>query len=132
MPKPPRDSVEALALRLLKRAWRTVAWREGTNKKLRSRFADVRVRISPIGGAARFAEETRLIEWPKDEAKPTKHWLATVEPDMSLRRLVDLAKMRWRTDTITATRKSASAIMRAAAGGDSIITAHCASHPTVS
>src|SRR5262244_924304 len=41
--KPPRDSVEALALSLPKRAWRTVAWREGTNKKLRSRFAHVRV-----------------------------------------------------------------------------------------
>ncbi len=30
-----------LALSLLKRAWRTVVWRDGTNKKLRSRFARV-------------------------------------------------------------------------------------------
>jgi SRSO17 transposase len=97
-PKPPRVSVEALALSLPKRAWRTVAWREGTNKKLRSRFARVRVRVSPIRGAARFAEETLLIEWPKGEAKPTKYWLATVDPDMSLRRLVDIAKMRWRIE----------------------------------
>jgi hypothetical protein len=57
--------------------WRTVAWRKGTNKKLRSRFARVRVRVSPIRGESRFAEETLLIEWPKDEAKPTKYWLAT-------------------------------------------------------
>jgi SRSO17 transposase len=97
-PKPPRVSVEALALSLPKRAWRTVAWREGTNKKLRSRFARVRVRVSPIRGESRFAEETLLIEWPKDEAKPTKYWLATVDPEMSLRRLVDLAKMRWRVE----------------------------------
>jgi SRSO17 transposase len=97
-PKPPRVSVEALALSLPKRAWRTVAWREGTNVKLRSRFARVRVRVSPIRGEARFAEETLLVEWPKGEAKPTKYWLATVDPKMSLRRLVDLAKMRWRVE----------------------------------
>jgi SRSO17 transposase len=97
-PKPPRVSVEALALSLPKRAWRTVAWREGTNRKLRSRFARVRVRVSPIRGEARFAEETLLIEWPKGEAKPTKYWLATVDPEMSLRQLVDLAKMRWRIE----------------------------------
>jgi SRSO17 transposase len=97
-PKPPRVSVEALALSLPKRAWRTVAWREGTNKKLRSRFARVRVRVSPIRGESRFAEETLLIEWPKGEAKPTKYWLATVDPDMPLRQLVDLAKMRWRIE----------------------------------
>jgi SRSO17 transposase len=97
-PKPPRVSVEALALSLPKRAWRTVAWREGTNVKLRSRFARVRVRAAPIRGEARFAEETLLIEWPKGEDKPTKYWLTTVDPDMPLRRLVDLAKMRWRVE----------------------------------
>jgi len=96
--KPPRVSVEALALSLPKRAWRTIAWREGTNKKLRSRFACMRVRVSPIRGESRFAEETLLIEWPKGEAKPTKYWLATVDPDMPLRQLVDIAHMRWRIE----------------------------------
>src|SRR6201987_1180848 len=66
-PKPPRVSVKELALSLPKRAWRTVAWREGTNAKLRSRFARVRVRAARIRGEARFAEETLLIEWPKGE-----------------------------------------------------------------
>jgi SRSO17 transposase len=97
-PKPPRVSVKELALSLPKRAWRTVAWREGTNVKLRSRFARVRVRAAPIRGEARFAEETLLIEWPKGEDAPTKYWLTTVDPDMPLRRLVDLAKMRWRVE----------------------------------
>src|SRR5258705_196542 len=32
------------------------------------------------------------------EAKPTKYWLTTVDPNMSLRRLVDLAKLRWRIE----------------------------------
>jgi hypothetical protein len=64
-PKPPRVSVEKLALSLPKRAWRTVTWREGTNVKLRSRFARVRVRAAPILGEARFDEETLLVEWPE-------------------------------------------------------------------
>jgi SRSO17 transposase len=97
-PRPPRVSVEALALSLPKHAWRTITWREGTNEKLQSRFARVRVCVAPIRGEARFAEETLLIEWPEGEAKPTKYWLATVERKMSLRGLVDLAKMRWRIE----------------------------------
>src|ERR1700733_13889490 len=56
------------------------------------------VRAPPIRGEARFAEETLLIEWPKDEAAPTKFWLASVDPDMPLRDLVDLAKLRWRIE----------------------------------
>ncbi len=97
-PKPPRVSVEALALSLPKHAWRTITWREGTNEKLQSRFARVRVHAAPIRGEARFAEETLLIEWPEGEAKPTKYWLATVDRKMSFRGLVDLAKMRWRIE----------------------------------
>ncbi len=97
-PQPPRVSVKALALSLPKHAWRTITWRQGTNEKLQSRFARVRVRAAPIRGEARFAEETLLIEWPKDEAAPTKFWLATVDRNMSFRGLVDLAKLRWRIE----------------------------------
>lgn len=97
-PKPPRVSVKALALSLPKHAWRTITWREGTNEKLQSRFARVRVRVAPIRGEARFADEMLLIEWPKDENAPTKFWLATVDRNMSFRSLVDIAKLRWRIE----------------------------------
>jgi SRSO17 transposase len=97
-PEPPRLGVEALALSLPKHAWRTITWREGTNEKLKSRFARVRVRAAPIRGEARFGEETLLIEWPEGEAKPTKYWLATVDRKISFRSLVDLAKLRWRIE----------------------------------
>jgi len=98
LPKPKRISVEALARSLPKHAWRTITWREGSNARLRSRFARARVRAAPIRGEARFAEETLLIEWPKDEVAPTKFWLATVDHDMPFRDLVDLAKLRWRIE----------------------------------
>jgi SRSO17 transposase len=96
--KPKRVSVDALARSLPTNAWRSITWREGSNAKLRSRFARVRVRAAPIRGETRFGEETLLIEWPKDEAAPTKFWLATVDHDMPFRDLVDLAKLRWRIE----------------------------------
>jgi SRSO17 transposase len=96
--KPKRVSVEDLARSLTKSAWHAITWREGSNARLRSRFACVRVRAAPIRGEARFAEETLLIEWPKEEAAPTKFWLATLDHDMPLRDLVDLAKLRWRIE----------------------------------
>jgi SRSO17 transposase len=94
----PRLSVKELALRLPKQAWRTVTWRQGTAASLRSRFARVRVRIAPIRGAAGRAEETLLIEWPQGEAAPTKYWLSNLDKHLSFRRLVDIAKMRWRIE----------------------------------
>jgi len=94
----PRLSVKALAQSLPQHAWRTITWREGTAAPLRSRFARVRVRIAPIRGAAGRAEETLLIEWPQGEAAPTKYWLSNLDRTISLRRLVDIAKMRWRIE----------------------------------
>jgi SRSO17 transposase len=94
----PRISAKELALDLPKHAWRTVTWREGTNERLSSRFARVRVRTSPIRRARERAEETLLIEWPEGENQPTKYWLATLPEATSFRRLVDIAKMRWRIE----------------------------------
>ena len=81
-------SVKQLALRLPKRAWRTIKWREGTAEWLSSRFARVRVRIAhrdyklPEGRP----EEWLLIEWPEGADEPTKYWLSTLPKDISFRR----------------------------------------------
>src|SRR6516165_3836599 len=75
-----------------------ITWREGTNDRLRSRFARVRVHTSPTRGRRERPEETLLIEWPGDEAKPTKYWLSTLDENISFRELVDTAKMRWRVE----------------------------------
>jgi len=91
-----RMSVKELAFSLPKHAWRTITWREGTADRLRSRFARVRVRTAPIRRAKERAQETLLIEWPEGEAEPSKYWLTTLDKNISFRRLVDIAKMRWR------------------------------------
>ena len=93
-----RMSVKELAFSLPKHAWRTITWREGTADRLRSRFARVRVRTAPIRRAAERAQETLLIEWPEGEAEPSKYWLTTLDKNISFRRLVDIAKMRWRIE----------------------------------
>src|SRR5262249_7976467 len=79
-----------------KHAWRTITWREGTNDRLRSRFARVQVRTAPIRRAAERAEETLLIEWPESEAEPTKYWLSTLDKKISFRRLLVLLRHRAR------------------------------------
>lgn len=94
----PRLSAKDLALGLPKHAWRTVTWREGTNERLSSRFARVRVCTSPIRRAKDRAEETLLIEWPEGEDEPTKYWLSNLPKGTSFRRLVDITKMRWRIE----------------------------------
>ena len=39
-----------------------------------------------------------LAEWPEGEKEPTKHWLASLPADTPLKRLVSLAKLRWRIE----------------------------------
>ncbi|MGY2843935.1 SRSO17 transposase [Bradyrhizobium sp. USDA 4510] len=93
-------AVKALAIGLPAKAWRTITWRQGTNEKLTSRFARVRVRAAhrDYWQTTRRAQEWLLIEWPKGEDQPTKYWLSTLPEDVAFRTLVETAKMRWRIE----------------------------------
>jgi SRSO17 transposase len=93
-------SVKELALGLPKRVWRTIKWREGASAWLSSRFARVRVRVAhrDYNLTDSRPEEWLLIEWPKGENEPTKYWLSTLPKDISFRKLVDTAKLRWRIE----------------------------------
>lgn len=94
------QSVKALAMALPATAWRTVTWREGTAEALRSRFARLRVRPAHRDEtrSAPWPEEWLLIEWPEDEAEPTRYWFSTMPENVSLKRLVTLTKLRWRIE----------------------------------
>ena len=97
--QPDLVSAKEVALGLSQQAWRTIRWREGSADWLSSRFARVRVRVGHNQAIPEaISEEWLLIEWPEDEAKPTKYWLATLPADISFRRLVDIAKLRWRIE----------------------------------
>jgi SRSO17 transposase len=92
-------SVKALARGLPPRAWRAIQWRKARPCRcprglLACGFA------SPIEYwlAEPRAEEWLLIEWPQGENEPTKCWLSTLPGDITFRRLVDIAKLRWRIE----------------------------------
>lgn len=89
-----------LVANLPKRAWRRVTWREGSNAALSSRFAAIRVRPAhrDYNRTDPRPEEWLLVEWPKGEKEPTKYWLSTLPADVSLRALVEQAKLRWRIE----------------------------------
>jgi SRSO17 transposase len=65
---------------------------------MRSRFAALRVRVAhrDYWRSEPHPEQWLLIEWPGVEKEPTKYWLSNLPASISLRRLVAIAKLRWR------------------------------------
>src|ERR1051325_4710477 len=66
-------SVKQLAMNLPSTVFKEINWREGTDRKLQSRFAALRVRAAhrDYEQAEPHPEEWLLIEWPRGEAEPT-------------------------------------------------------------
>lgn len=94
------ESVKALALALPLDAYLTVAWREGSNETLFSRFAAVRIRTAhrDYWRSTQRPEEWLLIEWPEGDAEPLKYFLSTLPVNTAIERLVHVTKMRWRIE----------------------------------
>jgi SRSO17 transposase len=80
--------------------WRSVTWRQGTRGPQRGRFAACRVQ--PAHGHVKNQPELEpvwlLMEWPTEAEAPTKYWFSNLPEGISLRRLVQLAKLRWRVE----------------------------------
>ncbi len=100
LPRP--QELRAVAEQWSASAWRTVAWRRGSRGVQRSRFARRQVwaahgwreQVHPLRVA-----EWLLVEWSKGSAQPTKYWLAQLgSQSVGLRRLVRLARARWRVE----------------------------------
>jgi SRSO17 transposase len=98
--KPQIISVKELAQSLPAWYWKTIRWREGTKRLLVSRFAALRVQ--PAHGYQTKEplppRQWLLIEWPKNHEEPDEFWFANLPPQAGLRRLVRLAKIRWRVE----------------------------------
>jgi len=99
---PSARSLLSVAKALPRSAWHTVVWREGSKGPMRSRFAKVRVWAAHGWRAQKHLErvpEWLLIEWPAGAPEPTDYWLAFLGAQtVGLRRLVRLAKARWRIE----------------------------------
>ena len=83
-----------------KRKLHTVTWRQGSKGPQKSRFGFVRIHTAhgyknrEVPGQ----EQWLLYEWPDGEDKPTKFWLSTLSANSSKRKLVRMAKVRWRIE----------------------------------
>jgi SRSO17 transposase len=95
----PVTAVE-LARKLGKKAYRRITWREGTGKKLASRFALRRVRLANEDGIPLEEHEPLwlLIEWPFGESEPSQFAVTTLPAKMSKKQLVRRYKERYRTE----------------------------------
>jgi SRSO17 transposase len=78
----------------------TLTWREGSRGPQKSRFGAVRIRTAHrhTTGRAPGEEEWLLYAWPAGSPKPTKYWLSSLPANTTIRRLVYLAKLRWRIE----------------------------------
>jgi SRSO17 transposase len=94
----PRTAKE-IALALGPKAFRRCTWREGTRRKLSSRFALVRVMV-PVEAGIKPTAEWLLIEWPFGEEEPTGYFLTTLPRTMSKKEIVRLIKERYRTEQV--------------------------------
>ena len=93
-------TAKELALCLSAADLRRVSWREGTSGMMRSRFAALRVRAAHryYWRKEPHPEQWLMIEWPKTEKEPTKYWLSNLPSSIALRKLVAIAKLRWRIE----------------------------------
>jgi SRSO17 transposase len=94
------QALSELATTLPAQRWRTVTWRQGRRGAQRSRFAACRVQ--PAHGHVQDRPELEpvwlLMEWPPEAQAPTKYWFSNLPEGVSLRHLVQLAKLRWRVE----------------------------------
>jgi SRSO17 transposase len=81
-------------------SWRTITWRKGTRGPQSSRFAAVRIRTAHrhAMGAPPSDELWLLCEWPRRQDQPSKLYLSNLPAKTSLKKLVYLAKLRWRIE----------------------------------
>ena len=82
------------------RGWKQVRWREGTKGWLESRFYAGRVQPSHgfNEGQPPHREVWLLVEWPRGEKEPAKYFLSDLPQHYALRRLVRIAKSRWKIE----------------------------------
>jgi SRSO17 transposase len=92
-------SVQEVA-RANRKRFRLVTWRAGSQGPMRSRFWAGRVQSAHrwSTGAAPGKAVWLLIEWPPEEAVPTKYYLCDLPASMSWRRLVAITRGRWRVE----------------------------------
>jgi SRSO17 transposase len=92
------SSVKDVALQA--KGWKKVRWREGSKGWLESRFLALRVQPSHgfVQGDPPHKEIRLLVEWPEAEKEPVEYFFCDLPASYTLRRLVRIAKCRWKSE----------------------------------
>jgi SRSO17 transposase len=92
-------SVQEVA-RQKRKQFRALTWREGAKGPLRSRWWAGRVQTAWHWqeGEEPGSPLWLLIEWPPEEPEPTKYYLCDLPEQLSRKRLVQMARGRWRVE----------------------------------
>jgi SRSO17 transposase len=95
------SSLRDLVLAAGRNSVQEVCWRDGDRGPLHSHFVALRVR--PANDAQRqddgvLPERWLLAEWPPGKDELVKYWLSNLPADTRIKRLVQLAKLRWRVE----------------------------------
>ena len=92
------SSVRDVALQ--SKGWKKVRWREGSKGWLESRFLALRVQPSHgfVDGEPPHNEVWLLVQWPEGEKEPSQYFFCDLPPTLPLRRLVRIAKSRWKIE----------------------------------
>lgn len=97
-----RDAISAfdLGVRLGRKAFRHVTWRDGTCGPLFSKFCFRRVVVAHDDGTPASDRDPvwLVLESPDDEKQPTKFTLSTLPRRMSKKQIARAIKERWRTE----------------------------------
>jgi SRSO17 transposase len=102
-------SLKAHVLAAGHEAARRVVWRTGSRRrngrprKMSSHFVFLRLRPASLvhRRAVDFGDlpvRWLIAEWPPSEPEPTRYWLSNLPASTPMRRLVRLAKLRWRIE----------------------------------
>jgi SRSO17 transposase len=96
------DPVSAadLGIRLGRKAFRHLTWRDGTRGPMVSKFCFRRVVVAHDDGSPAADREPLWLvsEWPEGETRPTKFTLTTLPRRMSKKHIARTIKERWRTE----------------------------------
>jgi SRSO17 transposase len=93
-------SAQELGIKLGRRAFRRLTWRDGPGGKLSSHFAFRRVKVAHDDGTPAADREALwlVMEWPEGETRPTKFILTSLPRRMAKKQVVRIVKERWRTE----------------------------------
>jgi len=93
-------SVAELARERGRQSLHVISWRQGSRGPQSSRFGMMRVRVAHGYHDGRDTGQVLwlLYEWPRREPAPTSYWLSSLPFSISRRKLVYMAKLRWRVE----------------------------------